>query len=184
MVRLSRLTVWIILTFGFGLSAVPTPAAQGTEPAAAEADRPSVAHIRANRPAVAGLIREATAHSVMFRQLVDTIQRTDGIVYVEEGECGRQRLRACLLMWMSATGRNRFLRVLVDPRRADSEADMMGSIGHELQHAIEALSDPATTDGVRLYNFFRRLAPTDSARFETTAAINAGNTVYDEVRRR
>ncbi len=54
----------------------------------------------------------------------------------------------------------------------------------DLQHATEALSDSAITDGVTLYNFFRRFAPTDSMAFETTAAINAGDAVRDEVRHR
>ena len=33
------------------------------------------------------------------------------------------------------------LRILVDPRRIDG--DLMASIGHELQHAVEVLSDRA-----------------------------------------
>jgi hypothetical protein len=38
-------------------------------------------------------------------------------------------------------------------------------------------------DGVTMFNFLKRTAPTDNNRFETTAAINAGHDVYDEVRR-
>jgi hypothetical protein len=37
---------------------------------------------------------------------------------------------------------------------------------------------------VKLYNYFRRLAPTDNNRFETTAAIKAGDLVQDEIRHR
>jgi hypothetical protein len=54
-------------------------------------------------------------------------------------------------------------------------------LGHELQHAIEVLSESAVTNGVTMYNFLRRTAPTDSNRFETTAAVNAGNAVIDEL---
>jgi len=64
---------------------------------------------------------------------------------------------------MLAAGGNRYLRVLVDRQRADSDVDLMGSIGHELQHAIEAFSD--------------------NNRFETTAAINVGTAIRDELRR-
>jgi DNA-directed RNA polymerase specialized sigma subunit len=34
-----------------------------------------------------------------------------------------------------------------------------------------------------LYSFFRRYAPTDNNRFETTAAINVGTAIRDELRR-
>jgi hypothetical protein len=37
-------------------------------------------------------------------------------------------------------------------------------------------------DGVTMFNFLKRTAPSDSSRFETTAAVNAGNAVYDELR--
>jgi len=60
-------------------------------------------------------------------------------------------------MWMQSSGQNRFLRVLVDRQRADSDVDLMGSIGHELQHAIEALSDVAVVNGTMLYQFFQAL---------------------------
>ena len=63
--------------------------------------------------------------------------------------------RARLKMWMKVSGANRFLRVLVDRKKADSDVDFMGSIGHELQHAIEALSQSSIRDGAQLYNFFK-----------------------------
>ena len=72
---------------------------------------------------------------------------------------------------------DRFLRILVDRQTADSDVDFMGAIGHELRHAIEALSQASITNGAQLYNFFKRDAPTDNNRFETAAAINAGDAV-------
>jgi hypothetical protein len=86
-------------------------------------------------------------------------------------------------MWMKTVGPNRFLRVVIDASKISSDAEKMGLVGHELQHAVEALSESGVTDGVSLYNFFRRLAPTDNGRFETTAALHAGDDVQDELRR-
>ena len=43
-------------------------------------------------------------------------------------------------------------------------------------------SPSRVTNGHQLYHFFSRYAPTDNSRFETTAAINAGNAVRDELR--
>jgi hypothetical protein len=161
------------------LAGSPTVAAQ----TAASLDvLSSHARVRSDDQFVAGLIARASLGSSTFRGLLTAIEATNGIVYVESGRCGHGA-RACLQLWMQSSGRNRFLRVLVDRQRADSDLDLMGSIGHELQHAIEALSDVAVVNGTMLYNFFRRYAPTDNNRFETTEAINMGNAVRDELRR-
>ena len=95
------------------------------------------------------------------------------------GECGHG-VRACLKMWMQVSGPNRFVRIVINRSKADRDVDVMGSLGHELQHAIEVLSEPAVTNGVTMYNSLRRTAPTDGNRFETTAAVNTGNAVIDE----
>ena len=50
---------------------------------------PAVAGVRALNPALAKLIRQATERSLTFRGLIDSIEASDGIVYVDEGECGR-----------------------------------------------------------------------------------------------
>ena len=50
----------------------------------------------------------------------------------------------------------------------------MTSIGHELQHAVEVLSDPAITTNRAIFFFFHRLGSIERGRFETTAAIRAG----------
>jgi hypothetical protein len=84
-------------------------------------------------------------------------------------------------MWMQVAGPNRFIRIVIDRSKSDRDVQVMGSLGHELQHAIEVLSEPAVTSGVTMYNFLRRTAPTDGNRFETTAAVNAGNAVIDEL---
>jgi hypothetical protein len=58
---------------------------------------------------------------------------------------------------------------------------LMASIGHELQHAVEVLSDPAVTDSHSMFFFYKRLSG-DTGRFETRAAIDAGLDVLAEVR--
>jgi hypothetical protein len=142
----------------------------------------AIARVRSSDPALAALIDRAAAHSATFQRLQASIERGHGIVYVEAGSCGHG-VRACLKMWMETVAPNRFLRIALDARKIGSDAETMGLIGHELQHAVEALSESGVTDGVSLYNFFRRLAPTDNGRFETTAALHAGDDVEDELRR-
>jgi hypothetical protein len=138
--------------------------------------------VRSDDRVLAGLISRASLGSATFMRLLTTIDSTNGIVYVERGKCSRGGVSACLQMWMHAVGGNRFLHVRVDRQRETSDLDVMASIGHELQHAIEGLSDPKVVNGTMMYNLFRRLAPTDNNRFETTAAVTVGDTVRDELR--
>ena len=120
------------------------------ESGAAIADQLSLmapgARVRGASPRVAALILEAAAHSDTFRQLVDQIGKTDGIVLIREGRCGLG-VRACLLHAITIAGPNRMLFILVDARPSD--CDLMGSIGHELQHAVEVLSDRQVRTGPR-----------------------------------
>jgi hypothetical protein len=143
----------------------------------------TTSRVRSTDNALAGLIDQATRRSETFRRLLATIQASNGIVYVELGECGHG-VRACLKMWMQVSGPNRFVRIVINSSKTDRDTEVMGSIGHELQHAIEVLSEPAVTNGVTMFNFLKRMASTDGNRFETTAAVNAGNAVIDELRAR
>jgi hypothetical protein len=136
--------------------------------------------VRSSDQAISEFIGLAATRSLTFRNLVALIQMSDGIVYVEPGECGHGT-RACLKLWMGASGSTRFLRVVVNRRRAYSDVDFMGSIGHELQHTVEALSEAKTVNSTGLYNFFTRTA-ISGERFETTAAIIAGDAVRHELR--
>jgi hypothetical protein len=83
---------------------------------------------------------------------------------------------------MTSSGGNRFIRIVVDRERIDSDWQLVGAIGHELQHAIEVLSDRFVTNGTKMFFFYRRYAPTGRDRFETLDATNAGTDVERELR--
>lgn len=68
---------------------------------------------------------------------------TAGLIYVDEGKCGHG-VSACLLLSVQVAGPFRVLQIKIDARRPDCV--LMAQIGHELQHAIEILSDPNVTD--------------------------------------
>jgi hypothetical protein len=137
--------------------------------------------VRSSDPRLVAVIGDAMLRSKTFRQLVQAVEMTNGIVYVDPGIC-RRGVHACLPMSMQVSGPNRLLHVVIDGTTHAGDIETMTSLGHELQHALEALSDPTIHDGLTMFNFFKRLAPTDGTRFETTAAVTAGNTVYDELR--
>ena len=143
---------------------------------------PGTARVRSEHPIIAAAIGNAAEHSATFRSLVDAIDGTDGIVYVREGTC-RFQLRACLAGVHSAPP-VRFVFVKVDTRRAVGCA-LMASLGHELQHALEVLRVPKVVDNVTLAHFYMHLGPTgDNDRFETGAAVRAGERVEGELRAR
>jgi hypothetical protein len=145
-----------------------------------QAPSAGIPRVRANSaPAIAALLREGADRSTTFRRLVAQIDATDGLVYVESGQCHHQ-VRACLALTVRTAGPSRILRILIDSHRDHDE--LIAAIGHELQHANEALADSHVTSDITMYNFFRRIAPTDKDRFETDAAIQVGLDVLAELR--
>ena len=98
------------------------------QPAAAAGDEPAIARVRSTDLSTAVLIDRAIVQSTTFRHLVATIQRSNGIVHIEPGSCGRG-VHACLLLWMETVASNRFLRIDIDRRRGDSDLDGDGVDG-------------------------------------------------------
>jgi hypothetical protein len=144
---------------------------------------PALVRVRSNSPSIGALIPEATERSTVFRRLVETIDATDGLVYVDEGRCGHG-VQACLTLSVQVAGPHRILRILVDPRRDKKDCGLMASIGHELWHAIEVLREPKVRDFSAAFWLFEREGPSAWGRFETPAAIRTGIAVLAEVCRR
>jgi hypothetical protein len=177
---LALLTLTCGVVLGQGASTAGVCAGQAGPAAATE---PSTMRVRSNGdPAVTRLLHDAVERSPTFRRLVETINRTDGLIYIEPGTCG-PGFHACLLMSVTVAGPNRVLRIRVDTRR--DPVAVMGSIGHELQHAVEALSEAGVRTNALIYAFFERLSGGPSARgqleFETEAAVKAGDAVRNDI---
>ena len=88
-------------------------------------------------PKIADAIAQGVERSPTFRRLVESIDATDGLVYVAEGVC-LYGARACLPTSVVIAGPYRILRILVNPRRAP-RCELVEVIGHELQNAVEVL---------------------------------------------
>ena len=138
--------------------------------------------VRWENPLIASAIAEGIERSTTFRSLVDAIDTTDGLVYVLEGKCG-QGVRACLHMSVERSGENRLLRILVNSRRAPG-CELVGAIGHELQHALEALRNPRIQNGFAMSSFFHQIGPEGTQRFETPEAERIGSAVASETCRK
>jgi hypothetical protein len=169
-------------TFACGGVLVALMACFAGRPASAQECKTLVPRVRSDDPSITKLIEQAMTHSPTFKRLIANIEASNGIVYVQSGSCPG-RVVACLPIWMASSGGNRFMRIIVDRERIDSDWQLLGAIGHELQHAIEVLRDRFVTNSVKMYYFYRRYAPTAGERFETPDAARAGMAVEEEWRR-
>jgi hypothetical protein len=161
-----------------------TSHAAATESSAAVANQQPLmapgARVRSASPRVMGIIIEAAAQSKTFRGLVDQIGTTDGFVYVAEGPCGHG-VHACLLFTITMAGKNRVLWIHVDPNKPDR--DLMASIGHELQHAVEVLSNRTIRSDRAMYMLYFERCHRCGGAIETYAAIQAGSAVREELQK-
>jgi hypothetical protein len=134
--------------------------------------------VRSSSPALVTLIAWATKQSPTFRDLIETIEASDGIVYVEVGECGHY-VQSCLV-GVTRAGRFRMLWIELDPKRTD--VDLVVSIAHELQHAVEILSTNIRSSA-GMFSFYVRQGrrPRGRSAFETAAAIDVSTAVRAEM---
>ena len=140
-----------------------------------------IPRVRSTNSTIAALVARGSEWSATLRQVVDLIDATDGIVYVEPGRC-RRSVRACLALTVQVAGPNRILRIVVDPRKPD--CDLIASIGHELWHAIEVLREPSITNDAALFFFYvreGRTRRTVESAWETHAAVETGYAVRTEL---
>jgi hypothetical protein len=131
-----------------GLAAIPAgsalrdAAAQVAERAAPQADARRFDRVRSGSPEMVSLLREAYRRSMTFQRLVDRIERSAVIVYIEVGTCPERR-RGCLLHWVAGFGPERYLRIVV---KADQQRDrLLAVVGHEMQHVVEAIDADVRT---------------------------------------
>ena len=166
-----------LLVAGIWLFSCGTASAQGPAVFSA-AGRPALPRVRSSSPSLAALVIRATKQSITFRGLIEAISASDGIVYIEMGECGHD-VTACLV-GVTTAGAYRMLWIKVDKDK--SECDLIASIGHELRHATEILIESDVRSSDEMYLFIRGLDDRAWAgAFETSAATNAGVAVRSEI---
>ena len=129
-----------------------------------EAGEVSGRHVRAGDQTAASILRLGVTASPTFRLLLDTLEHSDLIVYVETRP---MRLPAQLQLAAVASG-SRYLRVSV--RLPGRDADLVAWLGHELQHAVELAGAPEVVDQGSLTRFYERIG---SAR-QATATLETG----------
>jgi len=131
----------------------------------------TVARVRPSGAFERHVIAEGLCGSATFRTLVETIRRSDVIVYVsmrpirDRGIDGR-------LDFLTATSTDRVLRaVFTFPLDRQSR---IAVLGHELQHAAEVAAAPEVRTHEAFATYFRAHGhPSGTDRYETAAARRA-----------
>jgi hypothetical protein len=112
-------------------------------------------HVRTADPKVRVLIDAGLSRSATFRHLVDILNESDVIVYVERKR-GRQALGGYLAHNIVTRGEYRYLRIAVETQGAQRR--LLSLLGHELQHAVEVAQNPDARDAESLERMFNELA--------------------------
>ena len=140
------------------------------------------ARIRPQDARLFDLLRDGMARSPTFRALVNRIESSNLIVYVSLSPIMKANL-AGKLTWMTSAGNFRYVRATINT--GQSVEQMIATLAHELQHAVEVLEDDTVTDQRSLLELYKRIgrpaASGMTASWETIAAQEAGYRVRREL---
>jgi hypothetical protein len=128
------------------------------------------------------LLRAGSARSATFKSLVDRIEASHVIVYVAINPLMKANLSG-MLTWMTQAGGYRYLRASISHDLTPDQ--MIATIAHELQHAVEVIEDEAVNDEKSLVALYRRIGQQSGtatpSRWETEAAQRTGFAVRKEL---
>lgn len=138
--------------------------------------------IRPQDARLTALLRNGMARSATFRALVNRIEAGNLFVYVSLGPTMRASL-AGKLTWMTRAGEYRYVRATINTEQTPDQ--MIATLAHELQHAVEVLEDDTVLDQRSLQELYKRIGrPSHSgntAAWETVAAQDTGFRVRREL---
>ena len=131
------------------------------------------------------LIREGYDRSPAFRDLVDLLQQSNVIVFVQPASCAGGRIRSCLVS-VNGSQRERHIRIHVDTHT--SHEWLIATVAHELQHAVEIASTPKSSTRPPHSSSYRQIAfgrcrEGLSEACETTRALATERQVLEELYR-
>ena len=154
-----------------------------SEGGSAEADQAwRKARIRPQDPRLADLLRAGVARSATFRAIVNRLEAGKMIVYVSLSPTMRSSL-AGKLTWITEAGGFRYVRATINTEQSGDQ--MIATLAHELQHALEVSDDVSVVDQRSLLGLYRRIGrPSYSginAAWETVAAQQTGFQVRREL---
>jgi hypothetical protein len=183
---MSFIAVRIFIPFILLLSLVltPIPALAAADPVIVSVPAASIdSHVRTNQAFIRSLIHNAMNGSVLFRTLVDRLNRSDVIVYVTSDHSMPSTVEGRMTFVGTAGGR-RYVVVSLAWGRSDLRA--IATLGHELQHAVEVAETPEIIDAPSLARSYAEFGfpshgNSNGAAYDTHAALDAGERVWEEM---
>jgi hypothetical protein len=146
----------------------------GTDPLLSSPER----RVRSTDKRLAQLLQIGLQRSPTFAEMVQSLNRTDVIVYIERSNDLPRTLAGRLLL-LPMTGQYRYLRIQV---RGDLPTrELIALIGHELRHALEIAEEPGVRDASTMLTFYQRIGHPTSGVLHTYDT-DAAQTVGDRVR--
>lgn len=146
------------------------------------AERVGGPRLRPQDSRVAQVLKEGAARSATFRALVDRIEASNLIVYVAVNPILKSSLSGGL-NWMTRAGDFRYVRASIRPDLTFDQ--MIASVAHELQHAVELIEDESVIDERSLDVLYKRIGQPSRAAgrsgWETLAAQRTGTQVRREL---
>ena len=143
--------------------------------------KPDIIHLRTIDSRMRALVREGIRSSASFRALVDRINRSDVVVYIQcDGYTSPSRMT-----FMTSAGGLRY--VLVRVQRMLLRDQQLAIMAHELQHAVEVADAPAIVDEVSLAQEYRKIGYVNrysmapGIAFDSVAAVETGQRVLREL---
>lgn len=154
-------------------------------PVRAQEPAPEVAaatHVRPMSDAARDLLTAGRARSVTIRGLIDRLEASDLVVYVEV-----QWLRDIRTGRLALVGKAAGIRyAIIQVACGRITSDQLESLGHELRHAVEVADAADVVDRPSFAHHFATIGyeTTESGpnrQFETAAAVDAGHHVRRQV---
>lgn len=184
MLRCLRSVISVLVLLSTVVPAAPAHASDCDSRSAAQRPAPREPRIRTTDPRLRALIDDAVRLSPSLRALIDRLERSDVVVYVQCEGHARTAIAGRLTFVASAGG----LRyVMVRLARLESRAQQIALLAHELQHAAEIADTPAIVDGPSLAREYSRIGHVNASStlpgvaFDTTAAVEMGRRVLGEL---
>ena len=120
------------------------------------------------------VLKEGPARSATFRALVNRIEASNLIVYVSVNPILKSGLSGALT-WMTRAGDFRYVRASISSELTLDQ--MIASVAHELQHAVEVIEDETVVDERSMAALYKRIGqPSRAAGPSGWETMNAQRT--------
>lgn len=136
--------------------------------------------VRAVDSRTSAALADGARRSPTFAGLIAVINRSDVIVYIESSPMPAA-ISGRMMLASTGTGA-RYVRIQVSDRLLPE--DLISTIGHELQHAVEVAEHPEVRSDATLIALYRRIGAGRSTlfKYDTDAAVQIGAQVRKELR--